>query len=113
MFDQSCEAALKRVLHVMETAANLQTHFPVRFTKVQSNHFFGTGITQPDSALLALQEQQSTNAQMPDVVAVDSATAKAAVAKAVVADPDMEAERKLAQLVCSLENKDDCLMCGS
>ena len=113
-FDQTCKAALERVLHVMETAANLQTHFPVGFTKVQSNHFFGTGIfTQPDSALLPFQEQQSTNAQMPDVVAVDSATAKAAVAKAVVAEPDMEAERKLAQLVCSLENKDDCLMCGS
>lgn len=61
----------------------------------------------------AMQEQQSPNTNTQDVVAVDSATAKAAVAKAVVADPDMEAERKLAQLVCSLENKDACLMCGS
>lgn len=55
-----------------------------------------------------VQEQQS-----PNIVATDSASAKAAVAKAVVADPDMEAERKMAALVCSLENKDECLMCGS
>ena len=57
-----------------------------------------------------MQEQQSPNTQ---VVATDSASAKVAVAKAVVADPDMEAERKMAALVCSLENKDACLMCGS
>ena len=57
------------------------------------------------------QEQQSANTQT--VIATDSASAKAAVAKAVVADPDMEAERKMAALVCSLENKDACLMCGS
>lgn len=58
-----------------------------------------------------MQEQQSPNIQT--VIAVDSASAKVAIAKAVVADPDMEAERKLVQLVCSLENKDACLMCGS
>ena len=57
-----------------------------------------------------MQEHQSPNAQ---IVATDSVSARAAVAKAVVADPDMEAERKMAALVCSLENKDDCLMCGS
>ena len=28
-------------------------------------------------------------------------------------DPDMENERRLAAMVCSLENKDECLMCGS
>ncbi|DBA70905.1 hypothetical protein WJX79_003848 [Trebouxia sp. C0005] len=63
-----------------------------------------TAATEP------LKEQQSPNTQ---IIATDSASAKAAVAKAVVADPDMEAERKMAALVCSLENKDDCLMCGS
>ena len=57
-----------------------------------------------------MQEQQSPNTR---VIATDSASAKVAVAKAVVADPDMEAERKMAALVCSLENKDACLMCGS
>ena len=59
---------------------------------------------------MVLQEQQDPNAQ---VIATDTASAKAAVAKAVVAAPDMEAERKMAALVCSLENKDECLMCGS
>lgn len=59
---------------------------------------------------VVMQEQQSPNTQ---IIATDSASAKAAVAKAVVADPDMEAERKLAAMVCSLENKDECLMCGS
>lgn len=28
-------------------------------------------------------------------------------------DADMEEERKLAAMVCSLKNKDECLMCGS
>ncbi len=28
-------------------------------------------------------------------------------------DLDMESERRLAAMVCSLENKDECLMCGS
>jgi hypothetical protein len=28
-------------------------------------------------------------------------------------DAAMEEERKLAAMVCSLENKDECLMCGS
>lgn len=28
-------------------------------------------------------------------------------------DADMEEERRMAALVCSLENKDACLMCGS
>ncbi len=28
-------------------------------------------------------------------------------------DADMEEERRLAAMVCSLENKDGCLMCGS
>ena len=28
-------------------------------------------------------------------------------------DEDMEREAKLAAMVCSLENKDECLMCGS
>ena len=58
-----------------------------------------------------LQEQQTPNTQ--NVIATDSASAKVAVARAVVADPDMEAERKMAALVCSLENKDACLSCGS
>ena len=37
-----------------------------------------------------------------------------AVVKAAKAiDLDMENERRLAAIVCSLENKDECLMCGS
>ena len=32
---------------------------------------------------------------------------------AVPVDADMEAERRLAAMVCSLENKDECLACGS
>jgi ribonucleoside-diphosphate reductase subunit M1 len=28
-------------------------------------------------------------------------------------DVDMEREKQLAAMVCSLENKDACLMCGS
>lgn len=38
---------------------------------------------------------------------------QAAPARAAAKDPDMEKERQLAAMVCSLENKDDCLMCGS
>ena len=45
--------------------------------------------------------------------AMDSVTAKAAVTKAVMANPDMEAERELAKLICSRENKDDSMMCAS
>ena len=33
------------------------------------------------------------------------------VAKA--SEPEEEAELRLAAMVCSLENKDECLMCGS
>lgn len=32
---------------------------------------------------------------------------------ALPVDADMEAERRLAAMVCSLENKDECLACGS
>jgi len=32
---------------------------------------------------------------------------------AAPAAADMEAERRLAAMVCSLENKDECLACGS
>ena len=28
-------------------------------------------------------------------------------------DADMEAERQLAAMVCSINNKDDCLACGA
>ena len=50
---------------------------------------------------------------VPPATPRDSASAKAAVTKAVMSDPDMETERQLAAMVCSLENKDACLMCGS
>ena len=33
--------------------------------------------------------------------------------KAAAPDQDMEKEQRLAAMVCSLENKDACLMCGS
>ena len=36
-----------------------------------------------------------------------------AKAKVAAVDEDMEREAKLAAMVCSLENKDECLMCGS
>lgn len=32
---------------------------------------------------------------------------------AVDVDEEMDRERQLAAMVCSLENKDACLMCGS
>ena len=28
-------------------------------------------------------------------------------------DAEMEAERRMAAMVCSIKNKDDCVMCGS
>ena len=34
-------------------------------------------------------------------------------AKSALLDEDLERERQLAAMVCSLENKDACLMCGS
>lgn len=37
----------------------------------------------------------------------------AGAAKPVIVDADMEKEKQLAAMVCSLENKDECLMCGS
>ncbi len=60
-------------------------------------------------------QEQSANVQqdVPPATPRDSASAKAAVTKAVMSDPDMETERQLAAMVCSLENKDACLMCGS
>lgn len=70
-----------------------------------------TQAQMPSDLCTLLQEQQTPNTQK--VIATDSASAKVAVARAVVADPDMEAERKMAALVCSLENKDACLSCGS
>jgi hypothetical protein len=36
-----------------------------------------------------------------------------AAAKAAALDAQLERERQLAAMVCSLENKDACLMCGS
>ena len=35
------------------------------------------------------------------------------VSKTPVVVDDAEAEARLAAMVCSLENKDECLMCGS
>ena len=43
--------------------------------------------------------------------AAASVEAVAAVAKSL--DADMEAERQLAAMVCSINNKDDCIACGS
>jgi hypothetical protein len=37
--------------------------------------------------------------------------AVAAVTKSL--DADMEAERQLAAMVCSIKNKDECIACGS
>ncbi len=35
------------------------------------------------------------------------------VSKTQVVDNEAEVEQRLAAMVCSLENKDECLMCGS
>ena len=42
---------------------------------------------------------------------VPAVTATDSVAKSL--DADMEAERQLAAMVCSINNKDDCLACGA
>lgn len=52
--------------------------------------------------LLATQEHNGAKPERP-----------AAAAKPAVVDVDMEKEKQLAAMVCSLENKDACLMCGS
>lgn len=41
------------------------------------------------------------------------APAKAAAKPPVDLDEEAEKEKQLAAMVCSLENKDACLMCGS
>ena len=43
--------------------------------------------------------------------AAASVEAVAAVTKSL--DADMEAERQLAAMVCSIQNKDECIACGS
>ncbi|KAG1661396.1 hypothetical protein FOA52_005689 [Chlamydomonas sp. UWO 241] len=43
----------------------------------------------------------------------DATPAGGALSKAAQLDADMEREAQLAKMVCSLTNKDDCLMCGS
>ena len=40
-------------------------------------------------------------------------TAEKAARPAPVPDADMEREARMAAMVCSLANKDECLMCGS
>ena len=34
-------------------------------------------------------------------------------AAAVAMDAELDNERRMAAMVCSIENKDDCVMCGS
>jgi len=54
---------------------------------------------------MSLDVHPQKPAGLPAVAATDS------VAKSL--DADMEAERQLAAMVCSINNKDDCLACGA
>ena len=68
---------------------------------------------QHDTRLLCQQENDSAinSAALQAPVPAPLAAAKAA-APAAPATPE-EREQQMAALVCSLENKDACLMCGS
>ena len=55
-------------------------------------------------ALTALPDPQSKSVAVP-------AADKEEVTKSL--DAEIEAERKMAAMVCSIKNKDDCVMCGS
>ena len=57
--------------------------------------------------LTAVAVQERNGAGAAEVAAVAKPKAQVPV------DADMEAERRLAAMVCSLENKDACLACGS
>ena len=58
------------------------------------------------SSRRALQENNGATA-------VPEPMAKVGKKAAVPVDADMEVEQRLAAMVCSLENKDECLACGS
>lgn len=61
----------------------------------------------------ALKRKASQKAALADKENVAANVPAAAAATAVKLDADMEKERQMAAMVCSLANKDDCLMCGS
>lgn len=61
----------------------------------------------------ALKRRASQTAALADKENVAANVPAAAAATAVKLDADMEKERQMAAMVCSLANKDDCLMCGS
>ncbi len=49
----------------------------------------------------------------PDLTPTNSSKPSKHASKAAQMEAEMEKERQLAAMVCSLENKDACLMCGS
>lgn len=59
------------------------------------------------AAVAADKENVAANVAATPPTAVDRAAAAAKM------DADMEKERQMAAMVCSLANKDECLMCGS
>ena len=61
----------------------------------------------------ALKRKASAKAALSDKENVAANVPVAAAATVVKLDADMEKERQMAAMVCSLANKDDCLMCGS
>ncbi len=64
----------------------------------------------------ASQKAVAAAADKENVAAVNNVAVPTAVDRAAAAakmDADMEKERQMAAMVCSLANKDECLMCGS
>jgi ribonucleoside-diphosphate reductase subunit M1 len=64
----------------------------------------------------ALQRRKTERLAKENIKAAEQAAEKAPAAKAKMTaaemDEEMERERQMAAMVCSLENKDACVMCS-
>ena len=88
-----------RVLHVLGALASRAAHN-------------AAVCSLADDKPAALQEQNVQPSVMPTALAAAAALPKAG--KPVVpVDADMAREQQLAAMVCSLENKEACMACGS
>ncbi|KAK9809056.1 hypothetical protein WJX72_008605 [[Myrmecia] bisecta] len=94
------KAGLKTGMYYLRTRAAADT---IKFTVDQQTLAKNKAQRSAKTPSAQLKENTDLGNMTPPVIK--------AAAKAV--DADMERERKLAALVCSLENKDECLMCGS
>ncbi|KAK9808676.1 hypothetical protein WJX72_001770 [[Myrmecia] bisecta] len=100
-------------LHFYAWKAGLKTGMYYLRTRAAADAIKFTVDQQALAKNKAQRSAKTPSAQLKENTDLGNMTPPVIKAAAKAVDADLERERKLAALVCSLENKDECLMCGS